>query len=262
MPGEIIGTAATEVAISKGLIPFIERRIWRLRFLPCLLHRRGASLRVSFSAFLRVASGDRYVLVRNNLPPREHYFGPFGGVYKYYSPEAEPKLHDLEFKPQGDPLNTATRDMLHDLRGFIPRRNVLQVLDWYEAGANRESHGDCLTRELGEELREVRLVGRLPLAKQMRFRLIRTISEGPEPVEGHAFTQYRHLEIYDFISSEDQTKTFLDSLMDVAADHPDLLAASAQEIRQGHASDSRLIAHHAGYLLGMTRIRREEPALL
>jgi len=151
--------------------------------------------------------------------------------------------------------------MLHDLRGFIPRRNVLHVLDWYGAGANRESHGDCLTRELGEELREVRLVGRLPLPRQMRFRLVRTVSEGPERVEGRDFTQYRHLEIYELVSSEDQTKTFLDSLLEVARDHPDLLAASAQEIRQAHASDSRLIAHHAGYLLETTRLRREEPAL-
>src|SRR5438105_15920103 len=75
----------------------LHRSAYKVRFLHYSLIKPTTHMRVAFSALLRIADSDQYLLVRNLHRPET--FGPFGGVYKYFD-DAQPALDKFEFHPQ------------------------------------------------------------------------------------------------------------------------------------------------------------------
>lgn len=247
--GKFLGGKVVDHAVERSIESAIALR-WRI--MGCSLFRRHGDLRVSFSAFLRIASGDSYLLVRNLH--RADVFGPLGGVYKYY-PSATRDLSKTEFRPQG-----VGPEMENDLRGFIPRHRVSAFLTWFHQTDDRETSDACIHRELREELGEVDLP-RLAPTTLPRLRRVRTCEEGPERVAGQAYTQYRRHEILEFAPGSEALELEA-TLMRVTDSNPNVLLVSADEIRSGRARNGYGIGHHACYLLGEKRLRPDEPALV
>lgn len=234
---------------------YIRRSAWRLRFVRCQVVNPSEDIRIAFSALLRIADGDKYLLIRNLHRPET--FGPFGGVYKYLE-DAQPTLDGFDFKPQvfgpGD-------DMRYDIRGFLPRKNLAKLVGWFSKQANRESFKECLCRELREELAEVG-VPRIQCPDGLQFRPVRTVREGPGPVPGEDYTQFRIFEVYDLHPVSTDTQKFVRKLFRAARRHKNLLLANAKEIIRGRATDGSVIGHHSGYLIGRKRIRPDTPAFV
>jgi SMODS-associated NUDIX domain len=231
-------------------------RLWRIRLLPCKIIAPNSDVRVSFSAFLRIADGDSYLLVRS-LHRREA-FGPLGGVYKYLN-SALPKLDEFQFRPQRSGIGT---DMINDLRGFIPRRQLPGFTRWFDEGSEREDSSTCLRRELIEELKEVRSAWGRSLPQIMQFKHFRRIQEGPSRAAGQPFSQYRIFDFFDIIEPSELVTKFFGEIRSTALSHKDLLLASSREIIAGRALDGRMIGHHAGYLFGRRRVRPDEPMFI
>lgn len=242
-----------ETILESLIIYVVREQLWKINTLKCKVIRPSEEIRIAFSAILRITEGSGYLLVRNLH--QSETFGPFGGVYKYYE-DAIPHLDTLTFDPQvvgpGD-------DMKHDLRGFLPRKNLPKLLRWYRSGTNRETHNDCLCRELREELKEVALLKTLRVPNDLHFRLVRSVLEGPERVTGQPYTQFRIFEVYDLFPTTSNIKRFIKRLLKAASEHPDLLVANTQEIRAGRARDGRILGHHCGYLIWHKRIRPDTP---
>jgi len=232
------------------------KKLSQVRLLTCKLLRPNAEMRVSFSALLRICQGGRYVLVRNLH--RHEVFGPFGGVFKYYQ-DAVPGLDTLLFRPQDVGPGT---DMKSDLRGFIPRKNIIKMTKWYAKRSQREEPEQCLLRELREELKEVKLLRDLGVPKTLHPAHVRTVIEGPERVPGLPYTQYRIFEVYEARSSQTEVLEFFDGLFEEATRHRDLLVANSDEIIAGRAHDGRLIGHHSVYLVTGKRVRPDVPSFV
>jgi pimeloyl-ACP methyl ester carboxylesterase len=210
----------------------------------------NSELRVSMSALLRIEDGDRYLLVRNTHRPES--FGPFGGVFKFHS-EARSRLDKLDFRPQAiDP------EMRNDIRGFLPFRCLDDFLSWFREGTLRETYSECLRRELREECSEVGM-GEVHVPDSIRFRHIRSVIEGPEPIPGHNYIQYRIFEVYDLVSETEQDRSFRTELEKHSQKSTDLLWATSSEIIGGRASGKQVIGHHTPYLLGQQRYRQDDP---
>jgi hypothetical protein len=230
-----------------------SERLWQLRLLPCKVIARNQDIRVSFSALLRVADGDSYLLVRSLHRPES--FGPVGGVYKHLT-SARHRLDELQFRPQS---GAAAKDMANDLRGFVPRRHLLAIAKWFDEGVGREDAATCLRRELIEELRETEQSPGRSLPQVMQFERVRRIHEGPARAVGQSYFQYRLLEVYDLAEPSASVGAFFTSLSSLARHNKDLLLASSREIIAGRSADGRVIGHHAGYLFGKRRVRGDEP---
>jgi hypothetical protein len=243
-----IGKTAIDLAAKEGIVRLAHLK-WR--FLACRMWRPSADMRVSYTALLRVSVDNKYVLIKNLH--RKGIYAPIGGVFKRM-PESDHVLDDLEFRPQ-----TVAVEMAADLRGFVPRRNLGAFDEWFRTGESRESQSECALRELREELTEIGLGTTVQVPAGLRFRRLRTVTEGPESVEAEAFSQFRRFDVSDVICGDAPSTEFVKQLLALGKSHDGLLVASAEEIRRGRAKDGRLIAHHAGYLFQTRRIRREEP---
>jgi hypothetical protein len=115
-----------------------------------LLHRR-ARVRVSVSSLLAVRDTHGRWLM--NLTTRrgdgQDYWGPIGGVVKYY-PSAHGQLLSL-----GADLHLSEApdsDMEQDLRVVLPVRRLRKFLEWHGSGRSREPAELSLVREISEEL--------------------------------------------------------------------------------------------------------------
>lgn len=148
--------------------------------------------------------------------------------------------------------------MEQDIRGFVPRRRLISFLQWFDECVGREDAASCLRRELTEELREARVDSLLAVPYIEQFRFVRRVTEGPSLAAGHSYTQYRIIDVYDTVRSE-AVSVFVADLIRSAETHENLMIASSREIIAGSSADGRLIGHHAGYLLGRSRIGPDEP---
>lgn len=247
MPGEVI---AEHVLITAGI--HVLERMRHVRFMRCHLWKPNVEVRVSISAILAIADGGRYLLIRNSRRPEA--FGPIGGVYKHLE-EAQPELEAMQFRPEG-----IDAVMKNDLRGFLPRRRLGKFLKWFERKDDREMPGDCLRRELREELNEIGL-GTMRVPAQLALRRVRTVCEGPEVVPGQQLFQYqfRLFEVFALVSSGRQMEAFIRALIGQAESHSDILLASAPEIVAGRSADNRMITQHSPYVIGKKRSRPETP---
>lgn len=243
-----------EYALSRMFDNLFQNKILPFRFLLYKIIKSNSDIRISFSALLRIKDGNRYLLVRNLHRPE--LYAPFGGVYKYY-PAAQDFLDSLSFRTQSH----SDDDMNYDLRGFLPKKNILSFYTWYKKGLNRESPNECLRRELSEEISEslIENVGVVPDSLQVK--LIRIVTEGPEQVAGAAFMQFRHFEIYDLDQTSPEIIDFTKKIINAAKNNPNLLFADANEIRLGRTSNKFVIGHNAVYLFSSERLRPDFPTI-
>jgi transcriptional regulator with XRE-family HTH domain len=257
--GQLHESTALKIAEALGhklpdVLQTIERSLERSSGVQ---HKTGKmappEIRVAFSALLRIADADRFVLVRNLH--RKETFGPFGGVFKYLN-EAQSTLDNCEFKPQ---VIEPRDDMRNDLRGFLPQQHLKNILAWYRKGFGRESSEQCLIRELKEELKEAGLSGNLNCPTDIEFRQVRSVAEGPASVPGQLYKQYRIFEVLDPITGNRETDEFLRRLFEMAHQHSNLLIARSQEIYAGRSKSGVVIGPQSGYLLGKKRIRPDDP---
>jgi hypothetical protein len=243
-----------EHLIASEIGRFLHGSVSSVRFLRTIVINPSAEIRVAFSALLRIATADQYLLIRNLHRPET--FGPFGGVYKYLD-NAQPSLDKFEFKPQvvGPGL-----DMKNDLRGFLPRKNLAKLVAWYYRETSRESYKQCLVRELKEELKEADLGTSLRCPSDINFGLVRSIAEGPVTVPGQHYKQFRVFEVYDPSPKTNDTDDFLRHILKIVRRHRNLLLASSQEIASGRTRKGNVIGPHTGYLIGRKRTRPDDPA--
>jgi hypothetical protein len=158
-------------------------------------------VRVAMSALIRIASGDKYVLVRNLHRPES--FAPFGGVYKYFR-EGQVKLDSLNFRAQA-----TDADMVDDIRGFLPYKHLDDFMAWFNEGHGRESAQECLRRELQEETAQAGLKTASKEFTGVRFAHVRTVNEGLEAIAAEAYLQLRVFDVYDVIAESARGRDLL-----------------------------------------------------
>jgi len=247
MPGEEVATHALITAAIHALEKLRRVRFWRLKII-----RPNTEIRVSFSALFRILDGGHYVLVRNLHRPE--LFGPFGGVFKFYE-GGRSRLDELLFRPQEVGY---TDDMRNDLRGFLPRKNLSKMLKWFDQHCDRESAAECLSRELREELKEIRLSNLHP-PRHLEVKKVRRIEEGPEEVPARSYTQFRIFDVYDISFQDAEWLSFFKELKKISKSSSDLILADSSDIVLGRCNDGRVIGNHCCYLIGNKRTRPEAP---
>lgn len=134
------------VVFIDGIIPLIQNRdriilLFKSKYLALL----GQDIRFSMSYQYIIKIDDKYLLVKNSNPSWEWY-QHVGGKYKRL-PETKKVLEDLggydDRKMKTDGLKK------DDLAVFIPAKNAIRFLRWFETGSDREvSHW----REFYEEM--------------------------------------------------------------------------------------------------------------
>ena len=205
--------------------------------------------RVSFSALLRVRDDDGYVLF--HMPNRPGSYGPPGGVYKYFPPAAR-LLDGFGFRQERF-VSEAGRGRA-DLRGFLPSRSVRPFLAWFAGGAYREDAGECLRRELEEELEEVGLPALAGEVRGLAVSPHRPLVEGPYSVPGMPYRQLRRFDVYDLLTTDGAAAWLWRRLIEAGAD-PDtaeVIRATDRQILHGRCG-AALIAPHSAYLVGAVR---------
>jgi hypothetical protein len=211
-------------------------------------------VRVAVSALLRISDGDSYVLVRN-LHRRES-FAPIGGVYKCYT-DGRIRLDSLDFRAQA-----TDADMEGDVRGFVPHERLDEFITWFNEGHGRESAGECLQRELREETAEAGLKIESEKLTGLRFAHVRTIREGPEPISGESYLQYRVFDVYDLVVESAYGREVLRKIQAHANLGKKMIWATSQDIIRGRDRSGRVIGAHTPYLFGQRRYRSQDPAFI
>ena len=131
------------------LVTYIEnlyknrKRLWMYIFSKYLAIR-GEKIRFSLSYLYRIQVEDKYLLIKNN---NFNHFQLVGGKYKILS-DTRSKLK-TEFGAMDDPKLPNKGIMKDDFALYIPAKNAIKFLDWFNKGEDREvSHW----REFYEEL--------------------------------------------------------------------------------------------------------------
>ncbi|MGB3345441.1 MAG: hypothetical protein WBA61_16140 [Aequorivita sp.] len=107
---------------------------------------RGQRIRFSMSYLYRIRVDDKYLLVKNNNFP---HYQLVGGKYKVL--DGTRSFLQKEFDAIDDPKLPNKDLMKDDFALFIPAKNAIKFLDWFNEGKDREiSHW----REFYEELIE------------------------------------------------------------------------------------------------------------
>jgi hypothetical protein len=206
-------------------------------------------VRVSMSALVRIAIGDKYVLIRNRHRPES--FAPIGGVYKYF-PDGRVQLDSIDFRPQ-----ELDEDMRNDVRGFLPYRCLNEFINWFDGGRGRENAQECILRELGEEFAEIGFETGLVKLPDVRLSFVRTVREGPEAIAGENYVQFRTFDVYEVVA--ESARDFLSNIQAHAAVERDLFWATSNEIIRGRHRSGHVIGAHSPYLFGQTRYRSQDP---
>lgn len=214
------------ITIAIHLIQFLLR----IRFLGYKIVRPNLEVRVAFSCLLRISDGGRYLLVRNLHRPDT--FCPFGGVIKFEE-DARKQLDKLLFRQQDFGPG---RDMSNDLRGFLPRRYLGNLLSWFIKKIDREKSKQCLCRELREEIVEAGYVDKITVPKDCHFRHVWTIEEGPSKVPGMPYKQFRIFEVWDLKCDTKTLRKFKKRLFFLAKNSQNLLVSNSDEILTGRAA--------------------------
>lgn len=217
----------------------------------------GRTVRVSYSALLRIKDDDRYVLFGSGSRPGA--FTPPGGVIKYFAPAAD-FLEHLDFR--ADRWVERAAGMRGDLRGLLPARHVPEFRRWFASGAYRECAQECLVREMTEELAEVGFPELAAYVPALRFAPLRTKIEGPTAVPGKPYAQLRRFEFYDLVCSDRAAHDLKLHLVGLADDPSvtTVLGATAEDIVHGRAG-AALIAPHSAFLIGEQRVLPDIPSL-
>lgn len=149
-----------------------------------------------------------------------------------------------------------------DLRGLLPARSLRRFLSWFRSGAYREGSGDCLRRELVEEMDEVGLPPAGDGLGELEFTHVRTVSEGPDAVPGKHYRQLRRFEVFDLVTGAGGGLHLARRLLSagVSAEHPDVVCASRADIRHGRVG-RLLVAPQSAFLMGSSRLAPDLPPI-
>jgi hypothetical protein len=219
--------------------------------------RSRRTVRVSFSALLRVRDDDRYLLFHS--PSRPGSFGPPGGVFKYFEP-AVATLEQLRFR--ADRVEARGEIMREDLRGFIPAASVRGFVRWFDSGAYREDSAECLHRELVEELGEIGFPDLAPEARELTFTLVSATLEGPHEVPGKPYRQLRRFEVHDLVATAGAAARLRRRLVELGRDPAvdTVRCVTGNEIAHGR-SGTALIGPQSAFLVDARRIHPDLPSL-
>ncbi|CAM5704619.1 SMODS-associated NUDIX domain-containing protein [Streptomyces aurantiogriseus] len=237
-----------------ALLSYIGRTIWQNRRHLTLLRvllTPWSRTRISVAVLLRLHDEDHFVLFGSATRPGA--FGPPGGVVKYQE-SAKPFLEKLGFEPE-----SRARDVMrHDLRGFLSAARVLRFARWVHRGADREPATECLRRELVEELGEVGHEELVPLAREVSFRPVRKVIDGPMKVAGESYRQIRFFEVYDLVADKPAAEELRATLLALAAnpDEDHVIGANRREIARGRA-DRHVVLPQSAFLTGDRRLRED-----
>ncbi|SEF36502.1 hypothetical protein SAMN05421837_110257 [Amycolatopsis pretoriensis] len=217
--------------------------------------KRRHLVRVSCSVLLRLADDDRYVLF--DSPKRPGAYGPPGGVIKIHPPAAG-LLESWGFQPER--TTVGAEKMRADLRGTLPAGALRPFQAWFATNSYRETAGECLLRELREELSEVGLGALEPLTRSLVFSPVRTVREGPAPVPGKPYLQVRNFEVYDLALLSPDALRLRRELVDAGHDEsrPGAICANFGDIAHGRLR-AALIAPHSAFLAGPERLAADLP---
>lgn len=215
------------------------------------------AVRVSYSALLRIADDDRYVLFHTSSRPGA--YSPPGGVYKYFAP-ATVLLEGLGFVAERR-VSRAHRAR-SDLRGLLPAGSLRHFRRWFACGAYREDAQECLRRELIEELEEVGFPELGADVGELEINHVRTVVETAQSVPGKDYGQERRFEVYDLMDTNGASAWLRKRLVELGADPgvSTVINASAAQMAYGRAGHA-LIAPHTPFLVGSRRTMPDLPAM-
>lgn len=243
------------VAILSGITVAIIKMLYDYRdyFLPnllCATIYRNKLIRISLATVLDLRDDDdHYLLIR--MQRRPEWFGPLGGVIKYYpSAQLEEKFEFQRYSKRGN--------LSDDLRGFLPGRHFVKFMQWFRSQRDREV--ESVTRELIEELKEIGLTNLAETIQALPLSLVRRTQEGIQRVPSKEdFYQFRYIEVYKLDATNEHGRKLTEKLFAAAEHNPLLITVTADEIKRQRANSGEPIGVHSGYLLGHKRTGPEPP---
>lgn len=210
---------------------------------------RNRRIRVSMSQLLLLEDRSRYLLIENVKRPGR--YAPIGGVVRYFPRSADHLISEIGYRQQ--PLKSAAEE--YDLRGFIEGAGFVPFIKWYFASRGREKF--AINREIEEELAEIgaALEKRGP---SIEYQLARSVHEGPSPLPGQDYYQYRHFEILGLEEQHSNSASLKADLLALGdGRNSKLRFASKEDILKGRFPTGEEIADSAAYLFSTKRIGRE-----
>lgn len=238
---------ATLITMSFGLY---RHRDFFLPYLFCETIYRKKLIRISLATVLILQNDDdQYLLIR--MRRRPEWFGPLGGVIKYYpSAQLEENFEFQRYSKRGD--------MSDDLRGFLPGHHFVKFMKWFRSYHNREV--ESVTREIIEELNEIGLVQLANTIQALPLSLVRQVQEGIQRVASKEdYFQFRYIEVYKFDPASEFGRSLSEKLFAAVEKNSELIAVTANEIKQRRAKTGEPIGVHSGYLIGRKRTGPEPP---
>lgn len=130
-------------AVFTAVIDFFKNTKGYIKIWLGMIGHSKESIRISCGYLFRIKMENKYLLIKGK---RIEQFQPIGGVYKYYSSFNDVK-NSLNITEE---QNTSFFEE-GDLRVYVPGKNVLKFIRWFNSGKNREVN---VTREFYEELIE------------------------------------------------------------------------------------------------------------
>lgn len=163
------------------------------------LSLRGQSIRFSMAYQYRIKIFDKYLLVKNS---NWNHYQFVGGKYKRHM-QSQAFLQ-REFEARDDLKLQTTGLMKDDFALFIPAKNAIKFLDWFNKGVNREiSHW----REFYEELIAVKAQ---VLSRQnfpyVNYNYIGTVITPIKKTPGWDCFEILQYDVLDLIPTESQEK--------------------------------------------------------
>ncbi len=109
-----------------------RKRLWLIIYLK-LLSAKKQRIRFSMSYLYRIKIDDKYLLVKNN---NYGHYQLVGGKYKIL--EGTKSFLQREFDANDDPKLSNKGLMKDDFALYIPAKNAIKFLDWFNEGKDRE----------------------------------------------------------------------------------------------------------------------------
>ncbi|QDU89370.1 hypothetical protein Pla175_27590 [Pirellulimonas nuda] len=234
---------AGKAAVDSGIDEIVTNRRWLSHAIGARTLWANRSIRVSIAEILRLKSGQKYVLVQNAR--QSERVTPIGGVIRCF-PSGLAHLQDkLQYVPE-----VSGGDRQFDLRGFVIGKRFPAFLSWLYSEQGRERQ--ALSREIVEELKEVGDHGIADAVTRPEYRLVRMVHEGPVPVKGVEYWQYRLFYVYELEKEHAESKGLADAIVAAANKSKGLVLVSNGEIQKGRAKNGKLVGDSSGYLFGST----------
>lgn len=223
-----------------------RKRIWLLIKCKWLHCWGGQYIRFSMSYQYRIRINDKYLLVKNS---NWDFFQFVGGKYKRL-PHTRQVLDSFEAK---DDLKLPTHGLTKDdLAVFIPAKNAIKFLDWFNSGKDREvSHW----REFYEEL----IDGKAKVLPQnifpyVNYYLVGTVTTPLKKARGWDCWEILQYDVLDLLPTPEQEKE-LEQLLN-QGDTDDIKWVDAELINSlGYDKGQKMqrfeIGHHTKWVLNL-----------